>query len=93
MKASLMRPIPPGSTRSVSTGSSATYTNAALPVEITEERIRLSDDSNDYVTHTHAFLRRVYVVYKYIYIYIYGHIMYALYDIYIYICMRNYVSI
>ena len=74
MKASLMRPIPPGSTRSVSTGSSATYTNAALPVEITEERIRLSDDSNDYVTHTHAFLRRVYVVYIYIYIYI--HIMY-----------------
>ena len=70
MKASLMRPIPPGSTRSVSTGSSATYTNAALPVEITEERIRLSDDSNDYVTHTHAFLRRVYVVYIYIYIYI-----------------------
>ena len=68
MKASLMRPIPPGSTRSVSTGSSATYTNAALPVEITEERIRLSDDSNDYVTHTHAFLRRVYVVYIYIYI-------------------------
>lgn len=61
MKASLMRPIPPGSTRSVSTGSSATYTNAALPVEITEERIRLSDDSNDYVTHTHVFLRRVYV--------------------------------
>lgn len=59
MKASLMRPIPPGSTRSVSTGSSATYTNAALPVEITEERIRLSDDSNDYVTYTHAFLLRV----------------------------------
>lgn len=68
MKASLMRPIPPGSTRSVSTGSSATYTNAALPVEITEERIKLSDDSNDYVTHTHVFLRREYVcVYMYIY--------------------------
>lgn len=55
MKASLMRPIPPGSTRSVSTGSSAAYTNAALPVEITEKRIGLSDDSNDYVTRTHVY--------------------------------------
>lgn len=82
MKASLMRPIPPGSTRSVSTGSSATYTNAALPVEITEERIRLSDDSNDYVTHTHAFLCRVYV---------YIYIMYL--NIHINIqCQSNFVS-
>lgn len=85
MKASLMRPIPPGSTRSVSTGSSATYTNAALPVEITEERIRLSDDSNDYVTHTHDFLYRVYVVYIYI------HIMYL--NIHVNIqCQSNFVT-
>lgn len=38
MKAFLMRPIPPGSTRSVSTGSSTVYTDAALPVEITERK-------------------------------------------------------
>ena len=56
MKASLMRPIPPGSTRSMSTGSSAAYTDdaAPLPVEITEKRIELSDDSNDYVTRWHT---------------------------------------
>lgn len=57
MKAFLMRPIPPGSTRSVSTGSStAPYTHRRRSTgwNYGEKRIGLSDDSNDYVTCTHA---------------------------------------